>query len=273
MFLVEWFHTNADSVQYVCYSTHEVSPLSTDTLVDGYVQFREDHTHDQARRHLCGDVLVEQPLCNAQSTYNVLERMRLFTDFGEPQNIVPADNECVRRRLFPDGSDRKIHVEVVFGPAGSGKSTYANAVGNSGFGDMYNITGDELLAGNTFCGYFGQKTLIIEDFFDDCVDIRFLQRMLDVCPLRVGVVYGTVMYAQWETVIITSEQEMLFGQEPDHQVGLLMERITHVYDLTKLCDRLNLADKTRQLERGHERPERRARGPYTPLGDASNFCE
>lgn len=92
---------------------------------------------------------------------------------------------------------------VLYGPTDVGK-TYA-AVNLLAGGVDYFIAECPSHANSKlwFDGYEGQKTLILDDFTGDFCAFRFLLRLLDAYKLRAEIKGGFV-WAQWSTVIITS---------------------------------------------------------------------
>lgn len=89
---------------------------------------------------------------------------------------------------------RKVEVEYVYGPTGTGKTRYAASHPNS-----YKIEGDNM---QWFDGYNGEKTLIIDEYSND-VKITKLLNICDGYQLRLPI-KGGFTYAAWTKVIITS---------------------------------------------------------------------
>ncbi len=109
------------------------------------------------------------------------------------------------RRLVEErqrSANRDVHVIVLWGPTGTGKSHTAMQF------NPYKIQGYDLQANNGtgwWDGYAGQTTLLIDEYHND-VRIGYLQKLLDkyVCRLPTK---GCFTYAAWTTVYITTNLE------------------------------------------------------------------
>lgn len=104
-------------------------------------------------------------------------------------------------------SDRQakgVKVIVIWGPTGAGKTF--SAVNVLAKGVPYYIC--ESPAKHTdkvwFNGYQGQAILILDDFAGEVCNLNFLKRLLDHYKMKVEFKGGFV-WAQWTTVIITSQ--------------------------------------------------------------------
>lgn len=112
-----------------------------------------------------------------------------------------AINECHsdRQRL------KSLRVIVSYGETDLGKTYSAiNYVAQNG--DYYKLTAPTQKGGKLwFDGYEGQKTLIMDDWDGQCCSIAVLKNLLDVYKLQVEI-KGGYTWAEWETVVITSNQ-------------------------------------------------------------------
>jgi len=95
--------------------------------------------------------------------------------------------------------NRDVTVIILIGDAGTGKSRWAY----DNYPDLYSKP-----EGHWFDGYTGQKTLLLDDYYGDVPYSQFL-KLLDRYPLSVPI-KGGFLYAQWNTVIITS------NRHPEH---------------------------------------------------------
>lgn len=95
----------------------------------------------------------------------------------------------------PPPMERPMKVTILWGPAGTGKTTRASKGNDSVYvWDARN---------KFFNMYKGQKKLIIDEFMDNQTNIKWLTRILDKFRLIVEV-KGGAEWARWEEVVITS---------------------------------------------------------------------
>lgn len=90
---------------------------------------------------------------------------------------------------------RDVKVIVLYGDAGTGKTRYAY----DKFSDIYSKP-----RGDWWDGYSGQKTVLLDDYYGYLPYCELL-RVLDRYPYQVPV-KGSYVYAQWDTVVITSNK-------------------------------------------------------------------
>lgn len=91
--------------------------------------------------------------------------------------------------------NRDVKVKVLIGDAGTGKSRWAY----DNHPDLYSKPD-----GQWYDGYTGQKTILLDDYYGEIPYSQFL-KVLDRYPLQLPVKGGFV-YAQYDTVIITSNK-------------------------------------------------------------------
>lgn len=96
---------------------------------------------------------------------------------------------------------RDIKVEILWGPAGSGKTRYA--YDTYGIANVYKKTqpAKELW----WDGYSGQDVLLIDDFYG-WISKNEMLAVMDIYPLQLPV-KGSFTWAAWHTIIITSNSE------------------------------------------------------------------
>lgn len=127
------------------------------------------------------------------------------------------------------------HVLWIWGPTGSGKTRLAREIAGS---DVY-ITSRNL---KWWDGYYGQKTVIIDEFRADFCTFHELLRILDIYPFRVEYKGGST-WLMASQIIVTScfPPERVYATRED--VGQLLRRINLVRELpenvTNLCDQDN----------------------------------
>jgi len=128
--------------------------------------------------------------------------------------------------------NRTVKVILLTGAPGTGKSRWAHET----YPDLYSKPD-----GNWFDGYTGQKTLLLDDFYGDLAYPQLL-KVCDRYPLNLPV-KGGFIYAQYDTVIITSNRAPQHWY-PAHDVTALKRRITE----TKHLDITNAPPEVLQEE-------------------------
>jgi len=125
-------------------------------------------------------------------------------------------------------------VVVIWGPTGAGK-TYS-AVNVLAKGVPYYIVEAPAKKNDKiwFNGYQGQKVLILDDFAGEVCNINYLKRLLDKYKQKVEIKGGYV-WAQWSTVIITSQHppsewyaDSASASTKPEDIAALQRRITEI---------------------------------------------
>jgi len=146
------------------------------------------------------------------------------------QNVrFTCQSEKGKRHLRTD-----LHVTVITGAPGTGKTSWA--FHNAAYGDVF-ILHPPTTKGSTlwFDGYAGEKTLIIDDYAEECIPYATILNLLDIYPVRLQVKGSTVM-AQWTQVIITSNiQPISWYPFGSHNQDALERRI-HCKMTMTACD-------------------------------------
>jgi len=121
-------------------------------------------------------------------------------------------------------TQREVTVHYIYGPTGSGKTRWAFET----FPDLYRLDHANMDGKIWFDGYEGQKTLLIDDFRGG-IKCHYLLELLDRYPMQLQI-KGSVSYANWTTVIITSNValEALYQSVDDPTRAALRRRITHI---------------------------------------------
>ncbi len=117
---------------------------------------------------------------------------------------------------------RKVKVIHIYGKTGLGKTKLAMS-----YPDVYKIQGKAL---QWWDGYDGEKTLVIDEYDND-VPITELLGILDGYQLRLAI-KGSFTYANWDTVIITSNYRKLHRNAKKLHRSALKRRITKTL---KMC--------------------------------------
>jgi len=139
------------------------------------------------------DVVVSQP--HLLPTIRALERFQQLSN--KPLN-------------------RPVEVYVLVGKPGTGKSRWAY----DNYPELYSKPD-----GHWYDGYTGQKTLLLDDYYGD-IPYSQLLKVCDRYPLQVPV-KGGFIYAQWTTVIITSNR-MPDRWYPGLDISAFERRITNI---------------------------------------------
>lgn len=123
---------------------------------------------------------------------------------------------------------RNITVIIYWGESGVGKTR--KVFDDYGYENVYTLdnTGTKAL---WYDGYEGQKVLLIDDFYG-WIDYGIMLRILDGYPYR-GPVKGSFTWAQWDTVIITSNRPPKTWY-PTGLTPAFHRRIYRCYKVTKL---------------------------------------
>lgn len=125
----------------------------------------------------------------------------------------------------PPEGDRPVHVYILTGPTGSGKSKYAYDYWPLAFWKH----GADGGASHWFDGYCGQQDVIWDDFTEAQASLSFLLRLLDRYPMSVQVKGGYVRWVPRNVVITTSQDPSYWygatgsGLEPQ-----LARRVNHI---------------------------------------------
>lgn len=131
---------------------------------------------------------------------------------------------------------RNVSCTVYWGPTGTGKSYRAykyaeeHEPDNVPFIISFNSDRDEW-----FDGYLGQHIIVIDEFDPHRVNKNFFKRLLDRYPLRLAV-KGSFSYANWDTVIITSNYDPVtwYQNEDPLNFEAIQRRLTSVVKLTEV---------------------------------------
>lgn len=224
----------ATSTRYLCYAP-EVGEEGTPHL-QGYVAWDNPHSLDKFRKD-CGGRIHYTPSTNgtAQQNRNYClgmvpkKGMKInpnFVEFGDlprqgertdwakaindlkTTDIVTVVEEqpqlapCIRalerfKSLTLKPLNRDVKVIVLIGDPGTGKSRYAY----DNYPDLYSKPD-----GQWFDGYSGQKTILLDDYYGH-LTYSTLLKVCDRYPFNAPV-KGGFLWAQWDTVIITSNERV-----------------------------------------------------------------
>lgn len=133
--------------------------------------------------------------------------------------------KLLKDELFVKTMRLDLKVLHIYGKTGRGKSRYA--CDRFGLEEVYKLEPNQ--NGTLwFDKYKGEKCLLIDDF-DGWIGFRSFLTLLDIYPYTCQTKGGTVP-AQWTTVVITSEKQMIewYVRERSGDIAQLARRITQV---------------------------------------------
>lgn len=142
---------------------------------------------------------------------------------GDIPTVVAAQPQllpCIRalerfQQISNKPLNRPVDVIILIGKPGTGKSRWAY----DNYPDLYSKP-----EGQWYDGYIGQKTLLLDDYYGD-IPYSQLLKVCDRYPVQVPVKGGFV-YAQWTTVIITSNRPVEEWYQQD--LSAFKRRITRL---------------------------------------------
>lgn len=214
------------------YCTKEDSHTGRFRLVKGtFVRPRraEEGKGESALSRMAADIKAGRGL-----RYIASEHLQAFLrhSSGVPTaiSLLSADRE---------GSDRyKIGCIILTGVTGTGKSWWARQYAAWRKQDIFAAILPDTASGRPwFDGYRGERVLLIDDLNSDrdgrlVLSRGRLLRLLDFYPLQIDC-KGSFVWAQWDTIIITSNYspESLFGND-----DALMRRMTRIVNVNQRED-------------------------------------
>ncbi len=257
--LLDWakIYGASDNIDYICWGK-EVCPNTKKNHCQGWIQFSKRLRLSGAKK-VCGSKKLHIEACrgsegendkycqkdNAYKTLgkftvqgertdlNVLKKMidegknmedianKDFRAFISYNRGFQTYKKIVDKRLRKDF--RKVKVIHLHGKTGTGKTRRAMEYSK----DTYKIQGNQM---KWWDGYEGEKTLVIDEYNND-VGITELLGILDGYQLRLPI-KGSFTYANWDTVIITSNYRRLnLSAKKLHRMAL-KRRIT---ETIKVC--------------------------------------
>jgi len=240
-----------DIIRYICWG-REVCPKTEKVHYQGWIQFVNKKTLGGVKRILgCNKVHLEScrgsefdndKYCKKDNDYKTFGKFTCQGSRSDLEAIKKKLDNCKSMYDVANGhfsqyvryhsgftkyaglvakektkGFRKVEVELISGPTGTGKTR--TAVESSD--DYFKIQGDQL---QWFDGYNMEKTLIIDEYSND-VKITKLLSLLDGYQLRLPV-KGGFTYANWTKVIITTNLEDLHLQANAEHLKALHRRIT-----------------------------------------------
>jgi len=150
---------------------------------------------------------------------------------------------------------RDVNVIVLIGDAGTGKTRYAYDTHS----DLYSKP-----RGEWWDGYTGQKTILLDDYYG-YIPYSLLLNVLDRYPLQVPV-KGGFIYAQWDTVIITSNKHpsSWYSQGLTPALNRRLNKIYRVENIDGLSTP-TLIEEARPAPQASLRSPSQDGAPYPPL--------
>lgn len=193
--------------------TRVKGPWVDDVLREPVSQGRRNDLLDLGKR-IMGQEITYNDLCHERPDM-VIKFPRGLTELYTQSNIAYSTS------LRPD-----IQVEVIFGPAGSGKTRFA----------LRSLEQTFILDGSNsdtlwFDGYREQTIILIDDFYG-WIRHGTLLRILDIYPYRCPIKGGHT-YAAWRTVYITSNRHpsTWYTKIPWLEDQALQRRIKHIWEV------------------------------------------
>lgn len=218
------------------YEIMEGTIEQNDEYVEKEGEWMESGEHPVGRGHRSDLDDIWSDLREGASETDVMESH--FTDWARYHKAIGRARyllDLQKQTLW-----REVETTVIWGNAGVGKTRLALSMGMEKYGELPYI----LYPGNShnvwFDGYQGQKCLVLDDF-TGWLKLTFLLRLLDGYPLNLEVKGGSVA-AQWEMVIITS------NQNPGHWYG--WDVLKQHDDGRALFRRINFVDHLNDYEPG-----------------------
>jgi len=274
-----------DQVQYLVYG-EEVCPTTQKIHWQGYVEFKgpksltaakkimNDNTmHFEVRRGSQDQAIAYCKKDNKWIEHGERARQGRRTDLDEVIKECKTVDEvmdkypqtyCSYRQGLKDiyarrveqniPNIRPIEVVVYWGVTGSGK-TYKAVTENP---DHYRLMHTKASDRINFDGYTGQPVLIIDEFYGQ-IDYPYFLQLLDQYKLQLHV-KGSTTWAQWNKVIITSNEHPHTWYKDQHNIDAMMRRIKTIVNF----------DKQYQERTDNEESEEKALGLGTKHVLASN---
>ncbi len=256
--LLEWdkIYSRHDEITYICWGK-ETCPKTKKDHIQGWIQFdkkkrmtgvkkvcRSKKIHIESCR---GSEQENNKYCQKDNKYATLgefttqgqrtdlEQLKKIIDEGGTLETIANENfhafikynrgfqeykKIIDKKLRADF--RKVKVIHIHGKTGTGKTKKAMSYEN-----VYKIQGDDM---KWWDGYDGEKTIVIDEY-DNQINCTKLLGILDGYRLRLEI-KGSYTYANWDTVIITSNYEELHENAKKMHRDALKRRIS---ETIKMC--------------------------------------
>lgn len=227
---------------------HEVCPTTGRKHIQGYCHWKSPRSLGFFSKTF-GDCHVEKPRGTAQQNREYCTKDGKFEEFGsipvqghrvdwqqafddlkegtplveileKQPHLLPCQRALreVRNQLLKP-VHRNVHVTVLWGDAGVGKSRWAW----DKYPDLYTKP-----SGEWWDGYNGEKVLLLDDFYG-WIRYHDLLRVLDRYPTSVPFKGGFV-WAQWDTIVITSNKHpsLWYADRWSYALRRRLHKIIHV---------------------------------------------
>ncbi len=157
-------------------------------------------------------------------------------------------------------SNRSVFVEVLLGPDGCGKTLYATAKASHHPGGCFIIYQNDLKRGQFLENYRGEKNLIVNGFYDGCMNITMLLAFMSEDRVRIKTNNGLYaadgfLDAAWTRVTITSEQKTFCSGESDVSKLDIQMAVGRWFDCHTVLGLSRLRSQLRMLVGGENMPE------------------
>jgi len=214
----------ATTCRYMVFG-YEIAPTSGTPHLQGYISWDGPRSLDKFKSDISQSLHLERTRGTPQQASDYCKKEGKFEEFGqlpaqgertdwraaveqlksgedveavvvEQPQLLPAIRALERfKAMTLKPKHRDIKVYVLYGDSGAGKSTWAYEYDPELFSKS---------RGDWWDGYSGQKTVLMDDYYG-YLPYSELLRVLDRYPYHAPIKGGFV-WAQWETVIITSNK-------------------------------------------------------------------
>lgn len=247
--IIDDLMSKTNELSYIVFG-EEIAPTTGTPHLQGYAHFKNPKTIVAARKTIPGHLEIARGTPEQNFNYTTKEGRSIHT-FGEAPHQGKRTDIQKMRELAKSGATimdlieeatsyqtlrmaetlskyskprERNEVEVLWfhGETGTGKTRTAVKLG----GDDYWMTSKGL---RWWDGYYGQKTVIIDDFRADFCTFHELLRILDRYPYRVET-KGSSQYLNADRIIITAPYppDNYYGNQSGEAHEQLMRRITSI---------------------------------------------
>ncbi len=257
--LLDWrkIYEQSDQIRYICWGT-EICPTTNKKHYQGWIQInykarlggikkvcqsKKIHiescrgTEEQNDKYCqkdnlyekIGEYMVQGQRTDLEGLKKIIDEGGTFKEIADAnfQSFIQYNRGFQVYKNIVDKSRRKCFRMVktihIHGKTNTGKTRKAMSYSD----DTYKIQGNAL---QWWDGYDGEETLVIDEY-DNQIPITELLGILDGYQLRLPI-KGSFTYANWKTIIITSNYKKLHAKAKKMHRHALKRRIT---ETIKMC--------------------------------------